>query len=303
MKKRFEEILEECLTAQLEGRRTVEQSLSQYPSMAAALEPLLRTAAGVSHAFESLDPPLYMQERGRLRFLSAASERRRAREIASGVRGFERSRSSWNFRHWGLLGSGVAAAFALLAAGGVLLAGGGSSDDGGQSVGSKSTPTASAPASDFVANLDEFRIHLDAVTQKANNGSVTPADIQTLRVATEKLAKAGAPPDDARQAVEDALNEQYVLLTSLSDDVPPEQRDAVQEVLSVTTKAANDWEIPIFTATSTPTPLPTDEPVDTATPDPGTPEPTDAPTPTGVPTDTPAPTVEPTPTPPLQSPE
>ena len=301
MKKRFEEILEECLTAQLEGRRSVEQSLSQYPSMAPALEPLLRTAAGVSYAFEALDPPPYLQERGRLRFLSAASERRRAREIASGVRGFERSRSSWNFRHWGLLGSGVAAVFAILAAGGVLLAGGGGSDGGEQVAGSKSTPTASAPASDdFVANLDEFRIYLDQVKQKASNGSIKPEDIQGLREATERLAQAGAPPDDARQAVEDALNEQYVLLTSLSDDGPREQRDAVQEVLSVTTKAANDWEIPIFAATSTPTP--TDQPVNTATPAPGTPEPTDAPTP-GAPTDTPAPTAAPTPTPPLQSPE
>lgn len=296
MKKRFEEILEECLTAQLEGRRSVEQSLSQYPSMAPALEPLLRTAAGVSYAFEALDPPPYLQERGRLRFLTAASERRRAREIASGVRGFERSRSSWNFRHWGLLGSGAAAVFAILAAGGVLLAGGGGSDGGGQVVGNKSTPTAAAPASDdFVANFNDFTDTLNRLKQTVlADGRIAPEDIAALRDATSRLAQSGQPPYDDRQAVEDALIQQVDVLTGLSDD-----GYAVQDILSVITKAANDWDIPIFAATSTPT----DQPVDTATPTPGTPEATDAPTPTGAPTDTPAPTAEPTPTPPLQSPE
>ena len=41
----LEEILEECLSAYLEGRRGIDESLSLYPSLADELEPLLRTAA------------------------------------------------------------------------------------------------------------------------------------------------------------------------------------------------------------------------------------------------------------------
>src|SRR5438093_4659337 len=45
---RQDEIFEDCLSALLEGRRTVAESLALYPGLANHLGPLLETAAGVS---------------------------------------------------------------------------------------------------------------------------------------------------------------------------------------------------------------------------------------------------------------
>ena len=267
MKRRFEEILEECLSAQLEGRRSVEESLSLYPSLSLELAPLLRTAANVSHAFEALDPPSYLQERGRFQFLAASSERRRAREIARGVRGFNRSRSPWDFRHWGLLGSGIAAAFALLVAGGIILAGGngGENGDGRSAAGNQNTPAASSPAPDFVASFEAFNDQLARL--KSLNGRIAPEDIIAAREATERLADSEPPDDEARQGVEQALNEQYALSLEV---------DALQDLASVTESAANDLGVPIATPTLAPTDVATPAPTEVATPTPlqATPSPT-----------------------------
>jgi hypothetical protein len=287
MKRRFEEILEECLSAQLEGRRSVEDSLSLYPSVAPDLEPLLRTAANISYAYEGLNPPAYLLERGRLRFVGAASERRRAREIARGVWGFGRTRMPWNIRHWGMLGSGVAAACALVLIGAVLFMSGGS-NGGGPAV---QGPT---PAPQFTANLKELVDQLNHVKLKALQGTVTSEDIKALQRATEALADSGQPPDDnAREAAEQVLNDQYATAFELIQSASPEQAGDYQEVLSVTQKAANTLDVDL----STPTPVATDEPAATGTP---VETPTDTPTPTGQATETPAPTETPTPTPPLQ---
>ncbi len=288
MKRRFEEILEECLSAQLEGRRSVEESLSLYPSVALEIEPLLRTAANVSYAFEGLNPPAYLLERGRLRFVAAASERRRAREIARGVWGFGRTRMPWNIQHWGMLGSGVAAVCALVLAGAVLVMSGGG-DSGGSAVDNPAT-TSPAARAEFAASLEEFQKQLDRV--RALQGRVALEDIEALRQATTRLAESGQPPDDeSRQAVEDALNEQYALSLSLGEIAPPEQRDELQELASVTKNAANTLDVDL----STPTPVATDQPAAIGTP-------TDTPTPTGPATEPPVPpeTPTPTPTPPLQ---
>lgn len=288
MKRRFEEILEECLSAQLEGRRSVEESLSLYPSVALKIEPLLRTAANVSYAFEGLNPPAYLLERGRLRFVAAASERRRAREIARGVWGFGRTRMPWSIQHWGMLGSGVATVCALVLAGAVLVMSGGG-DSGGSAVDNPATASPAARA-EFAASLEEFQKQLDRV--RALQGRVALEDIEALRQATTRLAESGQPPDDeSRQAVEDALNEQYALSLSLGETAPPEQRDELQELASVTKNAANTLDVDL----STPTPVATDQPAAIGTP-------TDTPTPTGSATEPPVPpeTPTPTPTPPLQ---
>src|SRR3990172_6550164 len=110
MKRKFEEIIEECLSAHLEGRRSLKQSLSLYPSMAAELEPLLRTAASVSASFRDHSPSPYRQEVGRQRFLTAASARVRARALTSTVNGFDRTRNRWGIRQWGLLGAAAPSA-------------------------------------------------------------------------------------------------------------------------------------------------------------------------------------------------
>ena len=82
MRRKFDEIFEECLSALLEGRRSVEESLSLYPSLAAELEPLLRTAAEIAPAFE-YRPPAAVQEEARQRFLVAARARRERARAAS----------------------------------------------------------------------------------------------------------------------------------------------------------------------------------------------------------------------------
>jgi len=294
MKRRFEEILEECLSAQLEGRRSIEESLSLYPSMARELEPLLRTASNISHAFEALTPPSYLQERGRLRFLTASSERRRARNIARGVWGFDRTRRPWNFRQWGLLGSGVAAVLALLVAGSLLLLGGSGGHGAGRSaVGHQTTP-ASSPTqnSEFVANLNSFQDTLRQIKDKAARGELSESDLRALRDATTKLIPPAEPLDDVtRQQVEHALSDSLVLAAQLSVSPPPGTEDDLQDLTSVTQKAANDIGIEI------PTPSPTEPPVATATPV-QTAQPTETPAPTAPATETPAPTEAPTP--PLQ---
>ena len=77
---KFEEIFDECLSALLEGRRTVEESLSLYPAWRGRLEPLLRAAEETAAAYDQTPPP-FAQQRGLHRFLDAARTRRRLREI------------------------------------------------------------------------------------------------------------------------------------------------------------------------------------------------------------------------------
>ncbi|HET9476585.1 MAG TPA: hypothetical protein VFP63_03770 [Dehalococcoidia bacterium] len=282
MKRRFEEILEECLSAQLEGRRSVEESLSLYPSLALELEPLLRTAENVSDAYEGLNPPSHLLERGRLRFIASATEIRQARHIARGVRGFHRSRKGWRVRHWGMLGSGVAAAVGLVLLGtAILLAGG--NDDSSDSLGVN--PSDTGPAQ-FAANFEELKSQLNHVKLRALQGRVDPADLESLRDATSQLAGAGQPPDDDRQEVEEALNEQYAFIFDLADELPEEQVSQAQDVLITTQKAADDLGITNFPSPPSPTDGATETPKEPPTP-------TDTPTP---PAETAAPTEVPTPT-------
>src|SRR3972149_6828245 len=59
----FEEIFEECLSALLEGRRGIEESLSLYPAWRGRLEPLLRAAEEIAGGLD-VSPPPYTRERG-----------------------------------------------------------------------------------------------------------------------------------------------------------------------------------------------------------------------------------------------
>src|SRR5437764_1842912 len=129
-KRRFEEVLEECLQAQCEGRRTLEESLSLYPSLASELGPLLRAAARIEEAFQASAPSPYAEEQIGLRFLAAASDRKRVRALTGRIKGLHGS-GPWNLRRWSVLGAAAAvgAAFAVIA--GVILAGGGNGGDNG----------------------------------------------------------------------------------------------------------------------------------------------------------------------------
>ncbi len=293
MKRRFEEILEECLSAQLEGRRSVEDSLSLYPSLATELGPLLRTAENISFGFEGLDPPAHLIERGRLRFVTAALEDRRARQITRGVRGFDRSRVAWNFRQWGMLGSGIAAAVGLLLLGTVLLIAGGGGDSG-DDFASNDSSTGSSESALFAAKFEEFQSQLSQVKLRARQGMIGSSDLENLRYATSELGGSGQPPDnESRQAVEEALNDQYAFVIDIADDLPPEQVQQLQDVIATTQKAANDLGIAIVKPPATP--VSSDEPVPTPTPV-GTPVATTTPSPTDSATQTSGPTQSPQPT-------
>src|SRR3990172_8142581 len=76
----FEDIFEECLSALLEGRRSIEESLSLYPAWRGRLEPLLRAAEEIAGGLDASPQP-YTRERGLQRFLDSARARRRLRQI------------------------------------------------------------------------------------------------------------------------------------------------------------------------------------------------------------------------------
>ena len=126
-RKRFEETLEECITAHLEGRRSLEESLSLYPHLAADLEPLLHTALEVHYAFQYEFPSAHRLELGRQRFLTAAYSRQQARALTSRLEGFDRARPAWRPRLWGVLGAAAATAVAAVAITAAALNGGGES--------------------------------------------------------------------------------------------------------------------------------------------------------------------------------
>lgn len=81
----FTEILEECLEAVLQRRRTVNLCLSLYPQLARELEPLLTTALKVDDAFHDETPAWHVQERVRLRVLAAYQARIRSRNLVGGL--------------------------------------------------------------------------------------------------------------------------------------------------------------------------------------------------------------------------
>ena len=96
----FEEIFEECLSALLEGRRGIEESLSLYPAWRGRLEPLLRAAEEIAAGLNEVPPP-HIKERGLQRFLEAARMRRRLQRILS----FQVERTPW----WRWASAGLAA--------------------------------------------------------------------------------------------------------------------------------------------------------------------------------------------------
>jgi hypothetical protein len=257
----------------------VEESLSLYPSLAAELEPLLRTAADLSSTLQLQTVPPYRLELGRQRFLAAASTRARARALTSRLRGFDRSGDSWGSRHWGLLAgaaASVVAAVVLLVA---MVTGGGGGSGGGVSV---LQPTATpAPNPEFVANVHEAQERLKILAEQEQAAS--DEDIAAIGddVAALVASAESSPPGEAhlREAL-DVLAEQERYLQEQLDTAPPEKIDLVRSVLGAVQEAKKKLELP----PPTETPAPTETPSVTPT---AVPEPT--PAPTGGPGDTPTP--------------
>ncbi|MCH8814985.1 MAG: hypothetical protein IH957_07810 [Chloroflexi bacterium] len=299
-KAKFREIFEECLSAVLEGRRTVEDCLSLYPSIASELEPLLRTSLQISDVYQAETPPWNVQERIRHRVLAAAQARARGRDLVSGI---DLSGSSWRARHWGGLGVAAAAAVAAVFMVSVMLIGGGGSDDG-QFVATDLPVTVEPVATSFQSELDELRdlllaegrVDLDQIEQISQSAAA-------LAVQIPDYAAFSDLNEPTQQALEDALADVDELLTPLVKDTDTPELDPVRKLLDNTKVLSEQWGEPQPSVTPVPTEEPEPEPTETPAPTETLaptdgPEPTDtpAPSPTKAPSETPEATEEPEPT-------
>ena len=288
--RRLEEAFEECVTAYLEGRRSIEQSLSLYPAFAAELAPLLHTAVRLSDGFQKVSAPARVQERGLQRFLADARARRRLRELTAGSR-----RRSWLASFWGQHRLGFAGAAALVAVlaiavgSATMLTNGGGGSDG---VAFQTAAPSSAPATpQAVLNI---QTQIGAINDKRDRGEpVTPGDLSHLSDATNKLT-----PSEVQQSisqVQDVLQAASSLVTNIAasqPEVAPQAQQTQDTIRNVASSLGVD--LPSTTpapsgtpaATAQPTPVPTSPsptPAPTVTPEPTQAPATDAPAPTDTP--------------------
>lgn len=290
--RRLDEVLEECLAACLEGRRTVEESLSLYPSLSNHLEPLLRTALSVADSFQDYNPPSYVRERGLQRFLAAARIRTRARAPTREM-GRRPGTASWGLRQWGFLGSGIAAAVSLVLITGVVMSNG-SGGSGELVLNQTPAPTVSrsSSVSPVVRNFTE---HVDTISAKLSRGQdVAAEDIATL---TQIASQIGDPSTLDRASQSELANSVPNAIAALQTIAGNQSTPEVREALS----AANELQgklVPEFSPGPTAGPGPSGQPTETpaATPTPAptaTPAPaTAAPTPNDQPPATPGPTAD-----------
>lgn len=296
--RRLEEILEECVSAYLDGRRSIEESLSLYPSVSRDLEPLLRTAAGVAGSLQHYNPPAHIQQRGLNRFLSDARARRSIRAMAgaSGGNRIERSGGAGGtgiltgfFASYRLgIGAAMAAlAVAAVAIGATALSGG--NNDGGEFVTQPSTESSQPPTTP-VQVLD-LNHRVQSLRTRVDNGeTLSESDVQDLKDAIQKLSELSVN-DVPKQQLEDALTEANDLANDIAE-AQPELEAAVAD----TSDTIEDVAVPLgINCCATPTPaVVTDSPTPTGGPtEPPTPEPTPTPTIEPTPEPTPIPTAEP----------
>lgn len=274
--RRLNEVLEECLAACLEGRRTVEESLSLYPSLSDHLEPLLRTALSVADSFQDYTPPPYVRERGLQRFLASARTRARALTRDMGMRP---ARASWGLRQWGFLGSGIAAAVGLVLITGLVMSNG-SGGDGGF-VFNNQTPVATASRSSTVAPVvRNFTEHVDTISAKLSQGQhVAAEDIATLTQIVSQIDPSTLDQASQSELANSVPNAIAALQTIDGNQSSPEVREALSAANLLKGKL-----VPEFSPGPTVGPGPSGEPTETP-----------AATPTFAPTATQAPATAPTP--------
>ncbi len=279
----------------LEERRTLEDCLSLYPSIASELEPLLRTSLEISDAYQAEMPSWNVQERIRHRVLAAAQARARGRDLVSGI---DLTGSSWRARHWGGLGAAAAAAVAAVFLVSVMLIGGSGGGTGvGDSNVSDSPVTVEPVVAIFTSDVEkmqqlllaEGRVDLDQIHQIFQSTGTLLDEYPDFAAFSELGA-------ESQQAVKEALANVDELLTPLVEDdtVTPEIDEAVRGVLGNTKVLSEQWGEPEPSVTPAPTDEPEPEPTDTPTPT-DIPAPTDGPEPTGTPE--PSPTKAPPATP------
>ena len=290
-RRRLEDIVEECLSAYLEGQRSVEESLSLYPGFAEELEPLLRTAAEVARGTHYCGPPEEVQEQAYGRFLTAAQGRERKPTARP---------ESWR---WGLAAAAASVVIVALAlASMTLLRDSGSEPPTGVRVGLLTplpTPAGTGAVADLTPHLEKARTKLTELRTTVDQGGPIQDVITELKATTSEIAtqlKTPSALDEAeKKELVSVISEQYNLLSSLVGGHGANgEFEEVKFTLGLTEEIARKLGLtlpeltpaPKPTVTPGPTPAPTPTPEPTATP---TPEPTPTPTPTPEPTPTPKP--------------
>jgi hypothetical protein len=286
--RRFEDVLDECISAYLEGRRSVEESLSLYPSLARRLEPLLRAAADTFDVFQGFKPTGQAEERIRQRIIRAAAERAAARALTRQVHGFGASEERRPVRSWALAGSALAGLAALAIVVGVVvpgvLSGGDSEPDQRTSVATSDTPA-------LGTSIQNARQSLDVIQQKARAGrDIGLRDLGALSGATRTLTEAADPNTLAEgdaDELEELIAETRSLLSRLESRSTPAEKEEIETTLVLTHQLAESIGID-DEASATPRATPAAS--DNATPT-TSPTPTSAATPTATPEPQPSPTV------------
>ncbi len=274
----FEEIFEECLSALLEGRRSIEESLSLYPAWRGRLEPLLRAAEEIAAGLNEAPPP-HVKERGLQRFLEAARMRRRLQRILS----IQAERMPW--WRWASAGLAAAVVIGVLALMSVTLM----AEDGERlsRVSVSVSPyidmeSSAARAAPVLTPLEVVQERVAVLEDSVRDGeSVGVAFLEALGEADNDLAAALDSPEDIalmeRVAAVSVASRQYELLQKLQGQSSGELARAVEESL-----AAAEGVLEELGALPTPSPEPTAPP---------SPTPTPAPTPSAEGTAAPSPTL------------
>lgn len=273
----FEEIFEECLSALLEGRRSIEESLSLYPAWRGRLEPLLRAAEEIAAGLNEVPPP-HVKERGLQRFLEAARLRRRLQRILS----FQAERKRW--WRWASAGLAATVVIGVLALMSVTLM----AEDGERltRVSVSVSPyfameRSAARAAPVQTPLEVVQERVAVLEDSVRDGeSVGVAFLEALAEADNALAAELDSPEDIalmeRVAAVSVASRQYELLQKLQGQSSGEQARAVEASLT-----AAEGVLEKLGATPTPSPEPIASP---------SPTPTPAPTPSAVGTAAPSPT-------------
>ncbi|HLB26794.1 MAG TPA: hypothetical protein VJN32_04040 [Dehalococcoidia bacterium] len=285
----FDDIFEECLSALLEGRRSIEESLSLYPAWRGRLEPLLRAAEEISVGLETT-PPLYVKERGLQAFLDSARARRRLRQILPPQ---AVATPPWRWASTGLAAVVVIGVLAFMSA--TLMAGEGQKLRESESVSVKPyaprSPDTAPPREQ--TPLQRVQQQVAALEESVRRGQpVADGQLEELQRANDDLAAGLADPSEValvdRVAAVSIASKQYELLQELQERSSGANALAVQEGLET---AAGVLEL-LGTTVTPPAGTPTPEPAASPTPVPS-PQPSASPGPGTTPS--PAPSATPTP--------
>jgi len=286
--RRLDEVLDECLSAYLEGRRSIEESLSLYPALRDELEPLLRTAAELAGALGEHSSPAHPRERRREQFLASASARRRAAALTTDV-GLHRriARAAYGRGRWALMGAAFAVTVAVTVA--IL-----DTSSGGE------RPEAQfLPADPLAPAVSDLRRAQERLWMRANQGAdVSPEMIRDLARSTSELESQvrdfSALDGRSRLELKRAISDQFLLLLLIVDTQSADVAPAAIQALDLTEQVANAWgvelpEVPLGVTATPVSPSPGATPPQSATP---------APSPAVTATPSPEATATPQPTPP-----